>query len=61
LKYFLNGNAGYTHAVPAGENADLGHTTTGQSETCKTDPQIRPANSTNPFKRDNSIQLNSTH
>ena len=34
---------GYPHAVPAGENADLGHTATGQSETCKADPQIRPA------------------
>jgi len=38
---------GYPHAVPAGENADLGHTATGQSETCKADPP-RPANSTNP-------------
>jgi len=25
------------------ENADLGHTATGQSDTCKIDPQIRPA------------------
>jgi len=30
-------------AVPAGENADLGHTATGQSHACKIDPQIRPA------------------
>jgi len=34
---------GYPQAVPAGENADLGHTATGQSETCKIDPHIHPA------------------
>ena len=38
--------------LPAGENTDLGHTANDQSETCKTDPQVRSAPQIQPTQRE---------
>jgi len=47
-------------AVPAGKNADLGHTATGQSHDCKIDPP-RPAYSTNPNYSPRGLKLDSIY
>ena len=40
--YVAHYHCGYPQDVPVGEDADLGHTVTGQSNACKMDPQICP-------------------